>query len=252
MDFIKNDKSRRLYRNYENLIKSLVGKKYILSKFLDPYEQNLLKSLLNKHQLYYKIFKTHPLAERALIIFSRNQIESLELALAEVTCLVIENPHPNIKHPDVLGAIMSLSIDRENVGDILVSEDKIEISVLRDVADYIRFNINQINKHPVKLIDKNSPYLDEAMLKFEDKIVSLSSPRLDNFVSAAINLSRSKAQTIIKAEKVKLNHVRTKNPANQVNVGDAISIRGYGRFYYEKFVTKTKKEKDRICIRKII
>ena len=71
--------------------------------------------------------------------------------------------------------------------------------------------------------------------------ITLASPRLDAFVSAGYDLSRSEAQRLINAGLVKLNHVPETRTDTGVDAGDLISVRGYGRMKIEELLGQTRR-----------
>lgn len=80
----------------------------------------------------------------------------------------------------------------------------------------------------------------EPKIRYEHKIVS--SLRLDVLVSSFANISRKKAQELIRAGLVKVNHVILEETSYLCNNNSAISIRGHGRFYFNEIVKTTKKD----------
>ncbi|EEB36447.1 S4 domain protein [Anaerococcus hydrogenalis DSM 7454] len=74
--------------------------------------------------------------------------------------------------------------------------------------------------------------------------------RLDNLVSEFVNLSRSKAQTLIKRRLIKVNYQIIDNPSKIVEENSLISIRREGRFIFDKVIGKSKKDNYHIEYRK--
>lgn len=71
--------------------------------------------------------------------------------------------------------------------------------------------------------------------------ITLASPRLDAFVSAGYDLSRSEAQRLINAGLVKLNHVPEMRTDAGVSEGALISVRGHGRMKVEEMLGQTRR-----------
>lgn len=232
----------------ENLYYGQVQK----TRFLNPYEAELVISILNKFKLFYKLYLSHENAERRLIFFSEIDFNLEEFLADSTAILVFDKKNHELNHRDVLGALMSLGIERDLIGDILLNEDKVEISVLREVADFIRFNLDSIKKLSVDLYEKDSFFMDQSLIKFKDFVITISSLRLDSFVSASINTSRSQAKNLILKDYVKLNYQLNSDPSSQVNESDSISIRGHGRYYFQELLNKTRKDKYRLSVRKLI
>ena len=71
--------------------------------------------------------------------------------------------------------------------------------------------------------------------------ITLASQRLDAFVSAGYDLSRSEAQKRINAGLVKLNHLPNQRTDAHVEAGDLISVRGSGRMKVEEILGQTRR-----------
>lgn len=252
MNFIKDINSKQLYNKYYSMAENLYYGEIQRTRFLNPYEIKLVISILNKFDLFYKTYLSYDDAERKVLFFSQVDFDIEDIIKDEFSVLVYEKKDHNLNHRDILGALMSLGIERDLIGDILVDEDKFEISVLKEISDFIRFNIDSIKKLSVSLLEKESPFMDSSLVKYKDFFTILSSLRLDSFVASCIKSSRSQAQRMINRELIKLNYVVVKDVSSEIKVGDCVSIRGYGRFYFKEYLNKTKKDKDRIRIRKLI
>ena len=67
------------------------------------------------------------------------------------------------------------------------------------------------------------------MDKWESEEIVVSSLRIDVILARALNVSRNRAKTLIKDQKVKLNWVEVERPDIDVEEYDILSIRGFGR-----------------------
>ena len=54
-----------------------------------------------------------------------------------ISVLYCEIDTEKIKHPDVLGSILNLGIDRSTIGDIVIKEGKIEFACLEEISDFL-------------------------------------------------------------------------------------------------------------------
>lgn len=75
------------------------------------------------------------------------------------------------------------------------------------------------------------------------KRVTISSLRLDALISTALNLSRTKAATLVSQSRVYLNHSLETKGDRRIDAGDIISIRGAGRIELLSVGELTKKGK---------
>ena len=149
------------------------------------------------------------------------------------------NTFAKLSHRDVLGAIMHLGIEREKVGDMIVMEKEIHIFCDPDITTYIVCNLTKIKRCSLHFSVCDQELAYTAVIKHEQHVVS--SLRLDVLVSLFAHVSRAKAQQLIKAGLVKVNHLPLEQTSHLCDNNCVISIRGHGRFQLFKVVKETKK-----------
>lgn len=150
-----------------------------------------------------------------------------------------------LSHRDFLGSLMGLGIRREVLGDIIISENKGYLFCLETIADYIIENLTQVRHTTVKCeLTDNIP--TDILPQPENLEIIVSSERLDVIVSAIYKMSRSQVLPVFHTEKVFVNGVVKTSPSAILNVGDKVSVRGFGRFIYNGVLRHTKK--DRLVI----
>src|SRR5690625_7826936 len=69
-----------------------------------------------------------------------------------------------LNHPDVMGAFLSLGIERKKLGDIFVEDGKIQIIMAAAIAPYVMANLTAIKKAKVTFTDKSLYDLVETEL----------------------------------------------------------------------------------------
>lgn len=136
----------------------------------------------------------------------------------------------DLTHRDYLGTILSLGIDRNKVGDILVYEDGAYVFLSENIADTILFGIEKIANCGIKSKIVNIDEIEIPKQEFDDIKCIAASMRLDAVISGITKLSRNQAMLLIKGGKVSQNHREIEDGSKSVAEGDTISIRGYGRF----------------------
>ena len=147
-----------------------------------------------------------------------------------------------LSHRDFLGSLMGLGIRREVLGDIIISENKGYLFCLETIADYIVENLTQVKHTTVKCeLTDNIP--TDVLPQPEKHEIIVSSERLDVIVSTIYKMSRSQVLPIFHTEKVFVNGVVKTSPSTTLNVGDKVSVRGFGRFIYKGVLRHTKKER---------
>lgn len=216
--------------------------------FLDPRQQHIVQSIIGQNEeVLLSFFPNHTERKRALLYpaYFHPEEEDYGIKLFE-----IEYPSKfvTIEHRQVLGSIMSLGLKREKFGDILTDEQRFQLIVAEEISDFVRMELNQIGKAKVTL--QTVPFTDliQAREEWQEKVTTVSSLRLDAVIAAIYNISRQKTQTYIKSNLVKLNWKTTENPSIEVETGDVISVRGYGRSKLISIEGRTKREKWRISL----
>lgn len=153
-----------------------------------------------------------------------------------------------LTHRDFLGALMSLNIKREMIGDILVNEKRAVVFVMNTVLPLVK-DMTKVSRCSVTIsYDFSADDIPEQ--EFEVIKATVSSLRLDSCLSAAIRQSREKTQELIRSKGVVLNHVETYNPSSRVEAGDVFSVRGLGKFVIGELGGLSKKDRIFITINK--
>ncbi len=159
----------------------------------------------------------------------------------------------NLTHRDYLGSILSLGIEREKLGDICVIDNGSAIVFCSaEVVDFLLYELTSIGNDKVKVekisVDKNM----ESMQKYQSFTDTVASERLDCVVGALFNLSREKAQNLIKGGFVEFNYEIASKSDSRVDKNDIISARGYGKFIVRDLSQSTKKGRLRLFADKYI
>ena len=155
----------------------------------------------------------------------------------------------NLSHRDYLGSILALGIEREKLGDICIVDDHSAIAFCcSEIANYLIFELESIGSDKVKVekiaVDKNM----ESTQKFQSFTDTVASERLDCVVAAIFNLSREKAQNLIKGGFVDYNYEQAQKIDVKCDAGDIISARGYGRFVYRGYDGLSRKGKLNVIV----
>lgn len=152
-----------------------------------------------------------------------------------ITALEVAPVYPKfaeqLSHRDILGALMSLGVERSKVGDILVADGRYYIICEESMADYFIESLDKI-KHTVVKLSQVS--LDNLKIEqnFEEKDGIITSNRLDSIIASVYKFSRSQSLELLRAEKVYINGMHIQNPSHRCKENDIISVRGFGRFIF--------------------
>ncbi len=153
-------------------------------------------------------------------------------------------------HRDFLGSLMSLEIKRELIGDILVGDKRTVVFVMNTALPLVK-DITKIGRTGVR-VSFDFCESDIPEQKFEEIHSTVASLRLDAVISTAFRISREKAQELIKAKGVLINHEETFDVSSKVCEGDNFSIRGFGKACLSEIGGQSKKDRSFITIKKYI
>lgn len=222
-----------------------------VTDFLDLAQQELItKFLKSQKQQNYILFGGFEEAERKVIIFYPEKLESLiienKIDFNEwIKVLRITLPNENkgkYEHKDYLGALMKLGVKREKVGDILVDNDGADILISKDILKFLQNSLSELTrfqKSQIEEIEINNL----RKIKIEKQLITItvSSMRLDNIVAELAKCSRSKALEYLMKEKVFVNFEVITKQTKEIKEQDRITIRGKGRFEIKEIAGNTRK-----------
>ena len=222
-----------------------------LTDFLDPRQRFIVESII-KQSDDLNIFSEGVFenAERMRMLIAPSYLEPTEEDF-QIVVYTINYPSKfvQLRHPDVLGALLSIGLDRSKFGDIRLNEQTVQFALTSEIADYVRANLTGIGKVKVHVeeVADSSPYIQNDEQWIESSF-TVSSMRLDVVLATVANMSRQKAQSLINAGKVKVNWTVKEAVAFELQEGDIISARGFGRVKVIMTEGRTKKDKIRLQV----
>lgn len=237
--------------NVRNYVESTYSPK--LTDFLDPREQRILSLIIGDSQeVKYKLFGGYEQAERKRAIlypdYYEVSTEDFGLALLDVD---YPKKFVTIEHPKVLGSLMSLGLNRNKFGDIIINKEDVQIIVEKEMEDYVRLQLDSIGKSKVNLIPTSLENIHSTDEDWMEVTMTTSSLRLDNVIANMYKFSREKAKNYIIQGLVKVNFAVNENISFVCEEGDVFSVRGEGRSTIKSIEGKTKKDKFRIVVGKL-
>jgi RNA-binding protein YlmH len=188
---------------------------------------------------------------RRLVIYPDYYIvETIEPALAFLAITV--TGQSELTHRDYLGAVMSLGIKREKIGDLLVGPMGCQMVVTPELAEYLRLNLVAVGNRQttIALIDPEQLNLPDR----REKVIrtTVASLRLDAIAALGFGDSRTKMAREIKAERVKVNWKAVKSPDLELTPGSVISIRGRGRVEFREVTGTSKKGRLGVLLTRLL
>lgn len=187
-------------------------------------------------------------AERRMIAFNNNYNISYPINILEIKN---KSNFSDLKHKDYLGSILSLGIERNKIGDIVVKGNKAYVPIIEEIGSYILSNLSSIGRSPVEI---NILYDTEDLpsIDLEEIIINVTSLRLDSVVAKLANISRSKAIELLDSNKVLVNYTKSRDKSQELLKGARLTIRGSGKYIVGDIIGETRSGKQRIIIKKYI
>ena len=228
--------------------------------FLNITEQEIALNILKKieYKNYYFFGGNEGAERKVLIIYPEKLTEEMSRKNDNKIITVIRIKLPNdlkgeYNHRIYLGAVTKVGIEREKVGDILVEKDGADIVIKTEALKFLMQNLSELTRFKSSTFENIdiTKIKNTEINKIEISVIIISL-RLDNIVSTLAKTSRSKAQEILKQERVFLNHKLETKASKEVKEGDIITIRGKGRFEFKEIIGNTKKGRYILKIDKFI
>ena len=128
-----------------------------------------------------------------------------------------------LKHQHILGTLMSLGIEREQVGDIIVNE-RIQFVLTSRLESFIMLELQRIKGASVKLYTIPVTDMIQSNENWKIESATVSSLRLDVVIKEMIRKSRTIAKQLIE-KTCKVNHTIVDSADFQLQANDLISIK---------------------------
>lgn len=228
--------------------------------FLDERQQILLEKVLHRLEIEnYVIYGGFEKAERKVVLFypekwNEEIVEKNYNKVMQVIEILLPNDlKGKYTHRDYLGGLMKLGLKREKIGDIVVWEEGANIIVLNEVVPFLEQHLMILTRfQKAEISIKELSKIHPVNIQKEEIEITVSSMRLDNIVSELCKTSRTKAEEIIRAERVFLNYEVADKDSKLVKIGDKLTIRGKGKFELKEQIGNTKKGRFILKIEKYV
>lgn len=213
--------------------------------FLDPVRCAAFIDIIKRagHGLNMCAYGGYENAERKIIAFDTCEIDIENFPIAPIAVTYNGRFCAAPTHRDYLGAVLGLGIVREKVGDIAIGSDGAVVYIAQDVALFVCENLNKVGRVTVQAA--MGEIVAPPIAAGSTRRVTVASMRLDAVLSAAFNLSRGKASSLIEAGRVFVDWKEAKKN-HTLTQGNTITVRGMGRVQVNLQGGTTKK--DRIVL----
>lgn len=195
--------------------------------FLSPREQRLLLSVARHEGCIVRFYggSEHCERARALVMPDDWMPEHGDFG---VKLLQVESfGGDRLSHGAVLGSLLGTGVDRRKVGDIEVDADRAVVAVCEELESFLRLQWTQVGRAPVSLSEASSATFQGPA--YETAQIQVASKRMDALLAACCHWSRGRAKDEIVAGNVTLNFMEFQRIDEEFEVGDIVSVRGFGR-----------------------
>lgn len=221
-----------------------------LTDFVDPRQLMIYQSLSSQ----VRDVKVSPYggfegAERVRVIIHPDYltVEPEDYRLAILAIKADQRFH-QLEHRDVMGAMLGAGMKREKFGDMLIDADGCHTIVAEEVADFVCSQVTQIHRTSVQFERIAWESFTPPAIRLAEKTITVPSPRIDAIIGEVHNMSRAKALLPIRAGKVKINWKVVEDPSHPLQMGDTVSLAGYGRFKVLEITGPTRSGRLRIIV----
>lgn len=196
--------------------------------FLTPSECALLLAS-NQHPIPYR-FGGYDGAERTMLFFLPDYLDACPDSVSEcISAVKCTARFSELTHRDYLGALLSLGIKRNCIGDILVYHQESVILLNTKIAPFVCENLTHIGRGGVSCSQIELCEITPPAQKFHEIEATVASLRADSVFSAAIGISREKAANLIREGACTVNWLPIDSPSAPISEADILSTRGFGR-----------------------
>lgn len=220
-----------------------------ITDFLNPREQVIISQLIGETNEDFQLafFGGGKYTERKIAIiapfYDEITEDDFQLTLLEAD---YAEKFINISHPDVMGAFLSLGIERKKLGDIFVENGIIQLITTEDIAPYVLMNLTSVKNANINLATKLLSGLIEKKPNWKESNCTVSSLRVDAVLKEIYHMSRSEAVKYITRKNLRVNFKLVEDVKFELQAGDLISLRGRGRSKLVSINGHSRKNKLRI------
>ncbi|MCS5694703.1 YlmH family RNA-binding protein [Desulfofundulus thermocisternus] len=225
------EEKEMLARIYDLVQQVLRTRQPRVTDFLDPYHAGLVDMALKRvPDLAAGSDGGYPAAERVRVLIYPDYLEPREedwqLAYLSLRGSFAEQ---ELSHRDFLGALLSLGLRREKIGDILLHNDRAQLVVAAEVSSFVQSQLTRVGSVPVTVEEISREQICPPPRRVREIKATVPSLRLDVVAAAGFGTSRTRMAREITAQRVSVNWQVCTELSRTVREGDIISARGRGR-----------------------
>lgn len=211
--------------------KCLKNKKVILTKFLNNREQEIVKTIIGKKDdIYVNFFSPFEEANYKRCFISPYENSDIDFSITTFK-ICYNKKYLKLSHKNILGNIMALQIERDVIGDIIITnENECYFCAISELDNFFKQHFNVIHQTPISLEIIND--IDSIISKknIKKKKIFVKSLRIDLIISHVYSISREHSKKFILQKYVKINYKIIENTSHLIEKCDIINVRTKGRF----------------------
>lgn len=220
--------------------------------FLDEREQAEVERILRKLSIdNYRLYGGFDDSERCLLGVFADFVDCDTAVFPLRSVAFHYRTGERLTHRDVLGALMSVGIKRDAVGDILCADGIAVVFLREEIFDYVCEQVDKIGGEAVSIEQDYDGDLPAAHT-FTEILDTIASPRLDAVVSALARCSREQSARLIRTDAVSVDRLPESSVSREISAGSTVTVRGRGKFIIDEIGPETKKGRLRFVARKYI
>lgn len=228
----------------------------IYTSFLNLSEKEIAVSILNRLKINYYIYSPLEDTSRFVIFLLPEYIleENIKDIVREyiLTIKIIPRTKGKLTHREYMGAIYSLGLKEDMIGDIFVYNDSCYFFCFRQNEQFIFNNLSKVARSDIELksLDIYSDEVKEIKVNFNNIEVTVPSLRVDVILAEVFLLSRNEVKQKIQNGDLYVNSHSMFFVAYMVKEGDIISFKKCGKIKIGKILRYTKTGKIGLSIKK--
>lgn len=214
------------------------------SNFFNLRELEIIQKVLGHFKINYKVFCPNNCVEKKNIAFIPEYLSNdNKVFINHISCIkIIAKTKVKLLHKDYMGAIYSLGVKREFIGDIIVKENFAYFFCMKSVEEFFLLNLNSASKYEVKLevVDLFSDEVKLLSVNMVEKECIIPSFRIDALLSEVYNLSRNETKEKIVKGDLFINDKNIFYPNTIINFNDVVSFKKCGKLKVGEVIRNTK------------
>ncbi len=230
------------------------------SRFLDPAEQYHAKTYLKRLGISpsrYAFCGGYADAERVMFFALPEWCTDVQDAASDALCAIemTGSGFRTLSHPQYLGSLLALGMERESVGDIVLLDACHAVCFVTHAMGEFLLCEHEKMRVASDTVKLNRYTVKEGFCadrKIEVLTDTIPSARIDCVVASLLRTSRAKAQQALTQKQVKLNFSEVTDYDIEVCPGDTVSIHKAGRFVITACSEKTKKDRIRLVAEHLV